>query len=138
MSETLPATADAHLQALVELLSAAGVPLNVVASGSLDEVVAAHPGDQARTLGIVVLAAPDDAQDSPIAAAYYMRPVERDAGGHLQRRPPALLAAWDAQASRYDHFDWAVTDELAARAGMTRADFENEVRRRESELAEIS
>jgi hypothetical protein len=138
MSDRLPAMADGHLRALVDLLSEAGVPLNVVASGSLDEVIAAHPGDQARTLGIVVLTETGDAPRSRVTSAYYMRPVERDAGGHLRRRPPALLAAWDMQAARYDHFDWAVTDELAARAGMARADFEKEVRRRESELARIS
>jgi hypothetical protein len=135
MPDRLPVTADAHLRALVDLLSAAGVPLHVAESDSLDVVMMAHPGDAARTLGIVVLAVNEAAH---ITAAYYMRPVERDAGGHLQRRPPALLTAWDMQAARYDHFDWAVTDELAARANMTRADFEGEVRRREAELARAS
>lgn len=135
MPDRLPATADAHLRALVDLLSAAGVPLHVVDSETLDDVITAHPGDAYRTLGIVILAGHEPAR---IKAAYYMRPVERDAAGHLQRRPPALLAAWDMQAARYDHFDWAVTDELAARADMTRGDFEREVRRREAELGRVS
>jgi len=135
MADRRPAVADAHLRALLDLLAAAGVPVTVSHAPSLEEVVAAHPGDAARTLGVVVLA---EDEPVPIMAAYYMRPVERDAGGHLQRRPPALLAAWDGQAARYDHFDWAMTDELAARAGMTRADFESDLRRRESELAKIS
>lgn len=138
MSDSLPAVADARLRAMVELLAGAGVPLTVVPADSLGEVLAAHPGDQARTLGLVLLTRPDGSARPRVTTAYYMRPVERDAGGHLQRRPPALLAAWDAPAARYDHFDWAVTDELAARAGMTRADFERGVSRRESELAGLS
>jgi hypothetical protein len=135
MPDRLPPTADAHLRALVDLLVGAGVPLTVVQSETLDEVIMAHPGDAFRTLGVVVLAAHEPAH---ITAAYYMRPVERDAAGHLQRRPPALLTAWNASSARYDRFDWALTDELAARADMTRADFEREVRRRESELTRIT
>ncbi len=119
-------------------MTEAAVPLTTTEAESLEDIVAAYPGDAARALGIVLLA-PSAAAGEPtrIVAAYYMRPVERDAGGHLQRRPPALLAAWDAQAARYDHFDWAVTDELAARSGMTRADFERECRRREAALAGV-
>ena len=135
--DRLPAIADAHLRALLELLAHAGVPLTISHAGSLAEVVAAHPGDRSRSLGVVVLAA-DAPPATRVAAAYYMRPVERDAGGHLQRRPPALLAAWDAAAARFDHFDWAVTDELAARVAMTRADFESEIRQREAQLARVS
>ncbi len=143
---------DAYLGALLELLIQSGVPLLIVspdpavgrrlsqslaghfeAAASLEEVVARHPGDRARSLGLVLIADAASGQER-VASAYYMRPIERDAAGHLQRRPPALLAAWDAQGARYDLFDWAVTDELAARAGMARADFEREVRRREAEF----
>ncbi|HYI21843.1 MAG TPA: hypothetical protein VEX62_04320, partial [Candidatus Limnocylindrales bacterium] len=54
--------------------------------------------DEARDLGIVLVL-----RDGRVAAAHYVRPVERDGAGHLQRRPPALLAAWSADAPAPDH-----------------------------------
>ena len=68
--------------------------------------------DEVRDLGIVLVL-----RDGRVVAAHYIRPVERDGAGHLQRRPPALLAAWSADAPAPDHFYWAITDELATRAG---------------------
>ena len=46
--------------------------------------------DELRDLGIVLVV-----RDGRVAVAHYVRPVERDAAGHLQRRPPAMLAAWN-------------------------------------------
>lgn len=77
--------------------------------------------DEARDLGLILIVG-----DGHVTAAHYMRPVERDAAGHLQRRPPALLSARDDEAGGLDHFHWAFTDELAARAGLTRAELEDE------------
>ena len=85
-----------------------------------------------RDLGIVLVM-----RDGRVVAAHYVRPVERDAAGHLQRRPPALLAAWSADAPAPDHYYWAITDELATRAGMERDEFEDEHRRRRERLGNL-
>jgi hypothetical protein len=114
------------------------LPGGVVIGDSLEDVLRrmgdagsaqSGPSDDARDLGVVVVV-----RDGRPAAVHYMRPVERDAAGHLQRRPPAVLSAWNAGAGRLDHFYWAVTDELATRAGMTRHAFEDEHERRAGQL----
>lgn len=61
-----------------------------------------------------------------VVAAHYLRPVARDAGGHVQRLGPAVLATWDPERSRYDHFAWAIYPELAARTGRRAGDLEHE------------
>jgi hypothetical protein len=61
-----------------------------------------------------------------VAACHYVRPLERDVAGHVQRRPPAILATWDARRDRLEHFAWGVTTELAMRVGLGRDDFERE------------
>jgi len=88
--------------------------------------------DEVRDLGIVLVM-----RDGRVVAAHYVRPVERDGAGHLQRRPPALLAAWHADAPAPDHYYWAITDELATRAGMERDEFEDEHRRRRERLGNL-
>ena len=88
--------------------------------------------DEVRDLGIVLVL-----RDGRVVAAHYVRPVERDGAGHLQRRPPALLAAWSPDAAAPDHFYWAITDELATRAGMERDEFEDEHRRRRERLVNL-
>lgn len=97
----------------------------VVIGGSLEDVLAkfgGRPGlelgDEMRDLGVVVVVG-----DGRVATAHYLRPVERDGAGHLQRRPPALLAA--STESGLDHFAWSINDELADRCGMERAPFED-------------
>lgn len=111
----------------------------VVVARSLEEVLrvlggSALPGadvaDEVRDIGIVLVA-----DETRVSVAHYIRPVERDGAGHLQRRPPTLLGAWDDGAQRFDLFYWGYTDELATRAGMTRADFEDEQARRAQMLA---
>ncbi|MFV2065025.1 MAG: hypothetical protein ACC726_16165 [Chloroflexota bacterium] len=53
------------------------------------------PADAVRRLGVVLVAERADAGlRSP--AVHYLRQAERDAQGHVQRRPPAVLATWDA------------------------------------------
>ncbi|HET7676786.1 MAG TPA: hypothetical protein VFK38_02965 [Candidatus Limnocylindrales bacterium] len=59
-------------------------------------------------------------------AVHYLRPPERDGAGHVQRRPPAVLATWDPATDCFEHFAWGVTPELALRVGRTQADFEGE------------
>lgn len=59
-------------------------------------------------------------------AVHYLRPVERDGQGHLQRRPPAVLATWDPKSDRFEHFAWGVSSELAQRVGRSQIDFERQ------------
>jgi hypothetical protein len=79
-------------------------------------------------------------RDGKLAVAHYVRPVERDAAGHLQRRPPAVLAARDPRSGVLDQFYWAYTDELASRAGISRHELEDErdVRARQLTMTTIT
>jgi len=109
----------------------------VVLADSLEGVLRLLGGDSAlndatRDLGLVVIH-----DGHRVRSAHYVRPVERDGAGHLQRRPPAVLSDWNESAGRYDDFSWAVTDELATRTGMSRADLEDELDRRRLQLAEF-
>jgi len=61
-----------------------------------------------------------------VVAAHYLRPVARDAAGHVQRLGPAVLATWDPGRSEYDHFAWGIYPELAARTGRRAGDLERE------------
>jgi len=142
---------DAELAALLRLLAERGVPLVVagrdraavagltdalpavsgsLAADSLDEVVRLAGGspnsgipDELRDLGVVVVVRAVEGRPR-VVAAHYVRPLERDAGGHVQRRGPAVLAAWDESGGRWEHFAWGVTAELAERTGLTFAEFE--------------
>jgi hypothetical protein len=98
----------------------------VVIGSSLEDVLRVFGGaseitDDTRDLGVVLVIS-----DGRLQVAHYVRPVERDAAGHLQRRPPAVLGARDATTGDLDHFYWAYTDELATRAGITRQQLEDE------------
>jgi hypothetical protein len=73
-----------------------------------------------------------------IVAAHYLRPVSRDAGGHVQRLPPAVLATWNAGTDRFEHFAWGSAAELADRVHRTRADFDTELERRGELLAGLA
>ena len=60
------------------------------------------PEDAIRRLGVVMVVEQTEAGlRSP--AVHYLRQAERDAQGHVQRRPPAVLATWDASADSYEH-----------------------------------
>ena len=65
---------------------------------------------------------------------HYLRPTERDAQGHVQRRPPAVLAAWDEALDVYEHYAWAITPELADRVDRAQADLEERQAERASFL----
>jgi hypothetical protein len=67
----------------------------------------------------------DRTPDGPrVNIAHYLRPTERDAEGHVQRRAPAVLTAWDGLSATWEHFAWGITPELADRVDRTQADFE--------------
>jgi hypothetical protein len=81
--------------------------------------------DEVRRLAVVlILRAFGRPVMRRVVAAHYLRPLERDGQGHLQRRPPAVLATWDPETDALDHFSWGLGPELAPRVGLTQADFE--------------
>lgn len=113
--------------------------------------------DELRSLGVVivlrlldrngaVLQFPEGTMEAEFAplrpsvrrravAVHYVRPLERDAHGHVQRRPPAVLSTWDPTTDCFEHFAWGITPELAMRVGRTQADFEREQARRAQYLS---
>jgi hypothetical protein len=111
------------------------------AATSLEDVITVTAGqaegdlpDAARDLGVVViLRRLDGGRRARVASAHYVRPIERDGAGHIQRRPPVLLAAWNEDSKRLDHFAWGSVDELATRA-LTGVDFFQRLRARRRRL----
>jgi hypothetical protein len=81
------------------------------------------PYDAIRRLGVVIVV--DAGPRGPrVVAAHYLRPAERDGQGHVQRRAPAVLAAWDTVTQTWEHYAWAITPELADRVDRSQADLE--------------
>jgi len=131
-----PSTDDAGR--LRELLTGAGgsrraadVAGGVLVADSLAEMLrragaAGDLPDDLRDMGVVVVARRLPPFGLRLTSAHYVRPVERDGAGHLQRRPPALLCAWSEATDTYDHFWWGITAELAERAGRPLAEFSAE------------
>jgi len=104
--------------------------------------VAADPDELARlgcVLAVAVVPDPDLGPRSRrrVVAAHYVRPVVRDAHGHVQRLPPAVLAAYEPRTDRLEHFAWGVVGELADRTGLAPVAFELEQARRASYLADL-
>jgi hypothetical protein len=93
--------------------------------GMLDTATgpAGLPEDAVRRLGVVIVLA-DHGDRLRSEAVHYLRPTERDGQGHLQRRPPAVLAAWDERDDTYEHYAWGISPELADRVDRAQADFE--------------
>jgi hypothetical protein len=95
------------------------------------------PEDGVRRLGAVLVL--DELEPGlRCRAAHYLRPSERDGQGHVQRRPPAVLATWDSQTDRHEHFAWGITPELADRVDRSQADFEERQRDRAAFLNELA
>ena len=117
LSDLDPVTARAALRALSR-----GFPALIEARGmGLAELLDAlradpHrvPEDDLRRLGIVLCL---DATN--LTAAHLMRSAETG-----DRRPPALLAVWDATRAVWDDFAWAAVPELAERCGVSQAAYE--------------
>lgn len=89
---------------------------------------------------VLVLGAPDarPAGRLRVIAAHYVRPLARDAHGHAQLLPPAVLATWDARLGRYEQFAWGVMPEIAARLGRKTGDLEADLHHRRDDLAGLS
>jgi hypothetical protein len=83
--------------------------------------------------GVVLIIA-----DGRVAAAHLVRPPLRDAGGHVQKQGPAVLAAFDADADAWDHYAWGIGPELADLAGIKPGDLEPELARRAEYLGGLA
>lgn len=90
--------------------------------------------DELSRLGVVLILRRLGAGRRRVAAAHYLRPTARDEHGHVQRLGPAVLATWDPDRDRFEHFGWGVTPELALRIGRRAGDFELELDRRREAL----
>lgn len=135
----------ALVSALDELVPPAGPRPIGMTGASLEEVMA-----RPRRRALPMLGAPGRGQDpidtgvvlvvggGRIVAAHYVRPPLRDAAGHLRRQGPAVLATWDEDGGRFDHFAWGVYPELAQLVGRRAGDFEHEHVHRAEYLAALA
>jgi len=89
---------------------------------------------------VLVLGAPEGRAGGRlrVTAAHYVRPLARDAHGHAQLLPPAVLATWDARLGRYEHFAWGVLPEIAARLGRRAGDLEADLHHRRDDLGGLA
>jgi hypothetical protein len=94
--------------------------------------------DELSRLGIVLILRSVGDGVRRVVAAHYVRPVSRDEHGHVQRLGPAVLATWDRDHDRFEHFAWGITPELALRVDRRPGDFEVEVDRRRDYLAGLA
>lgn len=133
-----PARARAVAGALSVLPAGLGLGLALEAD-SLDAVLraVAAPGmrtleDRRSYLGLVLIVDPAGPATplGRLRVAHYVRPIARDAGGHVQRLPPAVLASRDAADGRLEDFSWGVASELAARVGRSPVEFGRAVEER--------
>jgi hypothetical protein len=112
---------------------------------SLDEVFdelrrppVALSDDELSRLGLVVILRRAGDGLRRIVAAHYVRPTSRDEHGHVQRLGPAVLATWDPDHDRFEHFGWGITPELALRVDRKPGDFEIEIDRRRDYLTGLA
>jgi type IV secretory pathway ATPase VirB11/archaellum biosynthesis ATPase len=98
--------------------------------------------DELSHLGVVVILRPFRGEGREVlrrvVAVHYVRPMSRDAAGHVQRLAPAVLATWDPKRDAFEHFAWGLTPELAARVGRRAGDFEVEQARRRELLEALA
>jgi hypothetical protein len=94
--------------------------------------------DELSRLGIVLILRPVGDRLRRVVAAHYVRPTSRDEHGHVQHLGPGVLATWDPDHDRFEHFSWGITPELAMRVGRRPGDFEAEVERRRDYLAGLA
>jgi hypothetical protein len=133
---TIERLAGLHRDGLGIGVSCAAEDLAAVLS-RLRQPPASLPEDAIRRLGVVVVVA-RTARGLRLPASHYLRPTERDAAGHVQRRPPAVLATWDEATDSYEHYAWGITPELADRVDRSQADLEDRRRERAGFLARMA
>ena len=110
-----------------------------------DELRAAPVGatdDELSYLGLIVIARawrdPDGSVRRRVVAAHYARPVLRDEHGHVQRLPPAVIAARDERTDTLEHFAWGVMPELAIRLDRKAGDLETVQAERAALLGQLA
>ena len=133
-----PETLGATLRGGVTPAVIVGAPSLKVAMERLSMPPDGLPEDAVRRLGAVLVVDAPGGAVPRIAAAHYLRPIERDAQGHVQRRPPAVLATWDPATDGFEHFAWAITPELADRVDRSQADLEERHAARTASLARLA
>jgi hypothetical protein len=120
------------------LIRAASIGYGIAATIHADRLEEVHDELRARPIGasedelsylglILILRAwrePDGAIRRRVVAAHYARPVSRDEHGHVQRLPPAVIAARDDDSDVLEHFAWGVMPELGIRLGRKAGDLE--------------
>lgn len=130
--------------AAAALLDRGGALALALEANSLEDVLERLGGrgagafrDRLSYLGLVLVLdeGSGTGRDGGVAVAHYLRPLSKDAGGHLQRLAPAVMAARDATTGRLEDFSWGISSELASRVGRPAAEFEAEVERRRELLA---
>jgi hypothetical protein len=131
----------ARLAALLQGGASFAISLSAAGLSEALERLHAGPGrlpyDALRRLGLV--ATVDETERGlRCRVVHFLRPTERDGQGHVQRRPPAILASWDEGSDRYDDYAWGITPELAERVGRTQADLEERRDRRAGFLAAVA
>lgn len=97
--------------------------------------------DELSPIGlVVVLGAGPTTTGAPsrVVAVHWIRPLLRDAHGHVQRLPPAVLATWEPREQGWEHFAWGVMPELASRLGRRTGDLERDAAERATRLASAS
>ena len=94
--------------------------------------------DELSRLGVVLILRPVGDGLRRVVAAHYVRPTARDEHGHVQRLGPAVLATWEPDQDRFEHFGWGIIPELALRVDRRPGDFEAEVDRRRDYLAGLA
>jgi hypothetical protein len=94
--------------------------------------------DELSRLGIVLILRPVGDGLRRVVAAHYVRPISRDEHGHVQRLGPAVLATWDPDRDRFEHFGWGIIPELARRIERRAGDFESDIERRRDYLAGLA
>jgi hypothetical protein len=110
-----------------------------------DELRAAPVGatdDELSYLGLILIARawrePDGGVRRRIVAAHYARPVLRDEHGHVQRLPPAVIAARDERSDTLEHFAWGVMPELAIRLDRKAGNLETDQAERAALLGQLA
>jgi hypothetical protein len=98
--------------------------------------------DELSWLGLIVVIRAERGEDGlvrrRVVAAHYARPIGRDEHDHVQRLPPAVLAARDERTGRLEHFAWGVLPELTIRLGRAPGELEREQADRAALLAGLA
>jgi hypothetical protein len=133
------------------LVRAASIGYGIGATIHADRLEDVHDGlrakpvgltdDELSYLGLVLIVRawrePDGTVVRRVVAAHYARPVGRDEQGHVQRLPPAVIAARDEGSDTLEHFAWGVMPELAIRLGRKAGDLEREQAERAAALDDL-